>query len=107
MSKVLAKFRILECKSDRTAEYVRDPETKEYARGKPALVTQLKLTAVQGEPFGSATPSGNVDMLIKNPAAAALFRDAWDEYTHSDDPDRQPPEFYVMFQLDHGQGWES
>lgn len=34
------------------------------------------LGAVQGEPFGSASPSGKFEMLIVNPTAAQVFFDA-------------------------------
>ncbi len=36
----------------------------------------VKLGAVKGEPFGSASPSGQFDMLIVNPSAAKVFFDA-------------------------------
>ena len=46
--------------------------------GKWALVTgaRVKLSPVQGEPFGSATPSGSMDMTIVNQDAVAVFREA-------------------------------
>jgi hypothetical protein len=37
--------------------------------GKP-INWRLKLAAVRGEPFGSATPQGTIEMLITNPTAA-------------------------------------
>jgi hypothetical protein len=37
---------------------------------------RVKLGAVQGEPFGSASPSGTLDMVIVNPEALKVFRDA-------------------------------
>jgi hypothetical protein len=37
---------------------------------------RVKLGAVAGEPFGSATPSGTIEMVIVNPEALALFREA-------------------------------
>ena len=36
----------------------------------------VELNAVQGEPFGSATPSGSLRMGIVNPSAAKVFLDA-------------------------------
>lgn len=36
----------------------------------------VQLGAVQGEPFGSATPSGDLKMGIVNPAASRMFFDA-------------------------------
>ena len=37
---------------------------------------RVKLSPVQGEPFGSATPGGQLEMLIANPEAAKVFDDA-------------------------------
>jgi len=37
---------------------------------------RVKLYPVQGEPFGQATPSGSLEMVIANPDAAKLFREA-------------------------------
>jgi len=37
---------------------------------------RVKLQPVQGEPFGSATPSGQLEMVIANPEAAAVFSEA-------------------------------
>lgn len=34
------------------------------------------LNAVQGEPFGAATPTGRIEMTIVNPAASQMFFDA-------------------------------
>lgn len=36
----------------------------------------VTLGAVKGEPFGSASPSGKLEMLIVNPVAAQTFFDA-------------------------------
>lgn len=36
----------------------------------------VELGAVQGEPFGSATPSGSLSMGIVNPSAAKVFLEA-------------------------------
>jgi hypothetical protein len=38
--------------------------------------TRVKLAPVKGEPFGPATPQGQIDMLIVNPAAGAVFQSA-------------------------------
>jgi len=37
---------------------------------------RVKLAPATGEPFGSATPGGNVEMVIANPEAAKVFADA-------------------------------
>lgn len=36
---------------------------------------RVKLSPVQGEPFGSATPGGNLEMVIANPEAAKFFHE--------------------------------
>ncbi len=46
-------------------------EKWEYVEG-----LRVKLSPVQGEPFGSATPSGECMMLIANPDTAEAFLDA-------------------------------
>lgn len=37
---------------------------------------KIKLAAAKGEPFGPATPQGTVEMLIVNPEAVKVFREA-------------------------------
>lgn len=37
---------------------------------------RVKLYPVQGEPFGSATPSGEINMIIVNPEAIKVFSEA-------------------------------
>ena len=37
---------------------------------------RVKLYPVMGEPFGQATPSGSMEMVIANPEAVKLFKDA-------------------------------
>jgi len=42
--------------------------------GQPKVIARrVNLSAVKGEPFGSATPQGNCVMLITNPDAADQF----------------------------------
>lgn len=38
--------------------------------------TRVKFAPVKGEPFGPATPQGQLDMLIVNPEAGAVFQNA-------------------------------
>ena len=52
---------------------IEDGRTKFYT-GEDAI--RVKFAAVKGEPFGPATPQGTIDMLIVNPEAIAVFRDA-------------------------------
>ncbi len=37
---------------------------------------RVKLSPVSGEPFGSATPGGSLEMVIANPDASQSFLDA-------------------------------
>jgi hypothetical protein len=59
-----------------------DARVKHYSKNKATgnwdLVeaARVKLGAVQGEPFGDATPSGSMEMVIANPEAVRLFREA-------------------------------
>lgn len=39
----------------------------------PVEGVRVKLSPVQGEPFGSATPGGQLEMVIANPEAANVF----------------------------------
>lgn len=100
MSKVLAKFRLSNVE-----------DTKWATEG----AVSLRFDAVQGEPFGPATPSAFVQMLVQNPAAAAIFKEAYAEYVAKAqawlDAGRvgeypKQPEFYVTFKLDDGTGAE-
>jgi hypothetical protein len=63
-TKVLARF------------YVVSLERVQWYNTPPGEALRVKLAAVQGEPFGPATPQGSLDMLIVNPAAAAVFHEA-------------------------------
>lgn len=40
------------------------------------LSDQFRLSGVQGEPFGPATPSASIDMVIQNKEAAQIFIEA-------------------------------
>jgi len=68
--RIQARFSLTE--DTRTLSYQRNSE------GQWVMVegARVKLSAVQGEPFGSATPSGSMDMVIVNPEALAVFREA-------------------------------
>ena len=65
MQQVHARFFLAE---DARANYWHEGGYKEAAK--------IKLAAVKGEPFGPATPQGTVEMLIINPDAVKMFRDA-------------------------------
>lgn len=52
-----------------------DKRVYSYAgEGKHVPALHIKLGAVQGEPFGSASPSGSMEITIANPDAAAMFK---------------------------------
>lgn len=66
-----ARFRLEQV--DRMGGYYKVPGEEETKIVEGAYVT---LRAVQGEPFGSATPSGDIHMGIVNPTASQVFFDA-------------------------------
>lgn len=70
MSSVLARFQLSETK--------RIGYTTMGANGKTHVVeaTHITLAAVKGDPFGPATPQGQITALIVNPSAAKVFCDA-------------------------------
>ncbi len=107
MSKVLAKFRA----KFRLSQIEDGPDG--------SVLVQFQ--GVQGEPFGSATPSAYVQMSIHNAAAAQVFKDAYKAYLAEIEKRRaldsratpealsaypSQPEFYVTFKLDTGEGAE-
>lgn len=69
---VHARFRL--DKVDRSQGWYKAPGSTEEAQ--PVEAAYIHLNAVQGEPFGAATPSGRIEMLIVNPASAKVFFDA-------------------------------
>lgn len=80
MSKVLAKFRV-----------VKISHVEAWANGK-VEGHEIQMAPVQGEPFGPATPSGQISMLILNSAAAEQFH--------------LGKEYFVTFKQDDGTGSE-
>lgn len=70
--RVQARFRLDQV--NRARAFYKAPASTEAAQSVESA--HVVLNAVQGEPFGAATPSGRVDMLIVNPAAAKMFFDA-------------------------------
>lgn len=66
-----ARFRLDQVNRSRS-QYKPQGET-EYEQVEGAYVY---LYPVQGEPFGPATPSGKIEMLIVNPTAAEVFFNA-------------------------------
>ncbi len=66
-----ARFRLDQV--NRSRGFYKEPGAQEAKSGEAAYV---HLNGVQGEPFGSATPSAHLEMLIVNPAAAQVFFDA-------------------------------
>lgn len=43
-----------------------------------SMINRFALHGVQGEPFGSATPSASMEMVIVNPDAVAMFIQAFE-----------------------------
>lgn len=81
MSKVLTKFRVTMLS-----------QFESWANGSKVTAQEVTLAPVQGEPFGPATPSGQIKMVILNSAAASQFH--------------LGSEYYVTFQKDEGLGAE-
>ncbi len=71
MAQVHARFRLDQV--TRGIGYYKAPGEEEFTQVETANV---KLDAVQGPPFGSATPSGSIQMFIVNPGASAMFLEA-------------------------------
>ena len=65
MKEVHARFKLYE-----------DARAQGYSAGGYVSAARVKFSAVQGEPFGTATPQGTIEMLIVNPEACAVFHDA-------------------------------
>jgi len=63
--KVHARFKLYE-----------DARAQTYSSGGYVPAARVKFSAVQGEPFGTATPQGTIEMLIVNPDAFKMFHDA-------------------------------
>ena len=71
MSSVICKFSLVETtRIGLYAPVVDENGTKNWV---PIEGVRVKLSPVQGEPFGSATPSGNMEMVIANTAASQVF----------------------------------
>ena len=71
--RIHARFSLQE--TTRCKMYAPNPEGKE----KQWILVEgvrVKLSPVTGEPFGSATPGGQLEMVIANPTAAKAFLDA-------------------------------
>ncbi len=66
--RVHARFRLHQV--TRGTGYYKAPGEEEAKQIESAYV---RLGAVQGEPFGSATPNGSIEMFIVNPGASELF----------------------------------
>jgi hypothetical protein len=72
MQQVHARFKLKQV--NRAQAYYKQPGSAD----EPKLVesAHVMLSAVQGEPFGAYTPSGEAQMIIVNPAASQMFFDA-------------------------------
>lgn len=72
MSSVLCRFSLTETARIRSYTQSTDGDSKWI----PSEAARVRLSPVQGEPFGPATPSGNIEMVIVNTAASQIFLDA-------------------------------
>jgi hypothetical protein len=70
--RIHARFRLDQV--NRAQSYYKEPGSTEPAKAIESAY--VLLGAVQGEPFGAATPTGRIDMLIVNPAASRMFFDS-------------------------------
>lgn len=71
MNNVQARFRL--DRVTRAQSYYKAPGEQEAKSVESAYVV---LNAVPGEPFGAATPTGHLEMIVVNPTAAAVFFNA-------------------------------
>lgn len=69
MSQVRARFKLQE--TARVLCSIYKNQTYESAEG-----VRVKMSPVHGEPFGTATPGGELMMVIVNPEATQVFHDA-------------------------------
>jgi hypothetical protein len=69
MSQIHARFNLQEVARVRCSVYKN--QTYESAEG-----VRVKMNPVHGEPFGTATPGGELMMIIVNPKAVSVFNDA-------------------------------
>ncbi len=69
--RIHARFRLDQVNRER-GFYKAPGETE----AKSVEMAYVQLNGVQGEPFGSATPSAHLDMGIVNPSAAKVFFEA-------------------------------
>lgn len=72
LSSVRARFRL--DKVTRVQGWYKTPGSTEAPH--PVESAMIRLNAVQGEPFGPATPTGLMEMTIMNPAASQVFFDS-------------------------------
>lgn len=71
MSQVHARFKL-----DEDTRVVQHKQNKETGGWEKVEAARVKMYPVTGEPFGSATPTGELMMVIVNPEALKLFRHA-------------------------------
>jgi hypothetical protein len=75
---VEARFYVGEIKLQPVTVYDDGPDGKpDYKTARQHEGGTVTMTAAKHGTFGKATPSGSVQMLIQNPAAFAVFREAF------------------------------
>ncbi len=100
-SQIVARFRLINLEEQRYSDsYQEDGQWKtRHVAG-----CQVKLLAEQGGMFGNATPSGGLDMTIKDPDAARVFIQIWHRYLHGES-NAYPAFNLCMWQSDTAIGW--
>lgn len=73
MHRIHARFSLYE--TARIRCHAPDPQNPR-GQWKNVEGVRVKLSPAAGEPFGSATPSGSLEMVIASPEAAQVFNDA-------------------------------
>lgn len=99
-SVVEARFQITALKLQPIMEGHYDSE-KKWVTDPPMLGGQVEMSARKHGTFGKATPSGNLNMLIANPSAFAVFKAAFEAAISEG---RSTATFKVYFVLDEDQG---
>lgn len=77
------------------SETVTSEEGKPEQRWVEVPAISVRMGGVQGEPFGRYTPNADASMIIRQGAAAEVFRDAWRKYI--DTPGAKSPKCRVLF----------
>src|SRR5579885_2585195 len=85
-SQITARFRLIGLEEQKFSESYQDTDESGRTVWKTRHVPgcRVKLLAEQGGIFGNATPSGEMEMSIKDPDAARVFIQIWYRWLHDD-----------------------